>query len=885
MDVPEAVILDHHPADDTLDDRNISISSNSRHALPFVAAPTSSITQQQPPQANKRLYRVAENKWVTRDIAALDFLLNIPLQAEAKIVRDGYLQQTKQQEEYESTSSSDENNHRSSDHRILARSRSKQEHNRQASILKPGDFQGKWWEKWITGSLLQRHGRHYNNNPSNSSHHNSSETSIQQHLLLEGPTRRDKIQPSSLTYTPGRRLEGDDAIRISVPVTTSSLTKQRTIARMAALREWEKQTAHGGTVKTTVASSGAVSKTPANTSSSSVRDYQPPLLDGRLFFSASGSYPVSLMSIVRYEPKREEAQLRRLKLEACGGGGSEFRIPSRGDWRGISYRSLLPRKEYKEHEKHHGAFNRFVLRKNGDNEDDSENDYDDDDTSLSSEDSDVYVPGILDDPDMVLGRHRNVMVGDRVIGPIIASTIQFVEPALLKADLNKQFRERFDGWEPSKSALKYIGARVINGNYVLTEPIQDEDEEEKESMATPIKTRKRQSSTASSLSSDPTANNTHSEKLPTEKQVRMPPSLTLSKIRSLKHQALQVAVKANIEIGTVSLACVNFERLCLDCRVDKSNRRLAFAACLLLASKLNEPNVSLVMQVPEAGINHDGEGKANRFTSFVRPNNRGSTMFASLLEFFTQEWEIGLKQLFDAEWGVFAALGFDLHAQPSQVAFHFKRFMKTLEWSPKNYLGAEMYGYWQESLDQEEDRRRALERRKARLKHRKEEELLNLHIEIEHDLLRRKIKNGSDDSSIQDSLSDAQHEQGRDSTAEHIKKDPASPHKVLRKSSGINFFQRFGMRRIMSAETLFNPQLADNHGQIQALPLYENATVSNSDEHGSSDLGPSSHFERDSGSTGLLDSAEAIVEQPFDIESGVLEMASDDSVDRSNKGR
>ena len=68
----------------------------------------------------------------------------------------------------------------------------------------------------------------------------------------------------------------------------------------------------------------------------------------------------------------------------------------------------------------------------------------------------------------------------------------------------------------------------------------------------------------------------------------MPPSLTLSKIRSLKEQALAAAVRAKLEISTVALAIIYFERLCLDCRVDKSNRRLSFAACLLLAIKINE---------------------------------------------------------------------------------------------------------------------------------------------------------------------------------------------------------------------------------------------------------------------------------------------------------
>lgn len=203
-------------------------------------------------------------------------------------------------------------------------------------------------------------------------------------------------------------------------------------------------------------------------------------------------------------------------------------------------------------------FNRFVRNKNPDADDTSS---DDSSTSTSSsDDSDVYIPGLLDDPGMVLGRHRTVIMGDRVTGPVVSSTIQFVKPALLKAELNKQFRERFDGWEPPKSARKYIGAKVIQGNYVLIDPTDEYDDQSYE------RRRNRQGSI--------TSTSTGSGE-PKEKTIRMPPSLTLSKIRSLKSQILQAAIRANLEIGTVALACVYFERLCLDCRVDKSNRRYA----------------------------------------------------------------------------------------------------------------------------------------------------------------------------------------------------------------------------------------------------------------------------------------------------------------------
>jgi hypothetical protein len=934
MSVPVAIVVhDDEPAESS-DVRNTSLDSTTLSHRQVIHPSNNVVpSSSQPPQ--KRLYRVANNRWVTRDIAALDFLLNIPLAAEASIVQNGYLQQSKQQEDYESNSDDDDNNEHKEDD--IENQRRKESTLSSASAIPAVDPQGRWWEKWISSSLMHNQ----------TTRSRSQSMGVDAHLFLEGPTRQDKqsilANSSLMASAPGRRLEGDEAIRIQIPLTvvgggshpsagnnskisgsltnkvsltsssssnsTNMLTKQRSIARVAALREWERQTAHG------------IPKTPTAVP-------QPPLLDGRLFFSASGSYPVSVYSMIRYEPKREEAQLRRLKLEARGGGGSQFRIPAR-DWRGISYRSLLPRARRVDSDKYAKrtasssdgqeirAFNRFLKEtRERDSDYDAgkvpsrseskDMDYDDDESSLSSDDSNEYVPGILDDPDMVLGRHRNVMMGDRVIGPIIASTIQFVEPALLKADLNKQFRERFDGWEPSKSALKYIGAKVVNGNYILTEPVIDDDEDEpiEEKPLSPLpKNKRRQSSTtSSSAASEISKEHPQSmEKQATEKQMRMPPSLTLSKVRSLKHQALQVALKANFEIGTLSLACVYFERLCLDCRVDKSNRRLTFAACLLLASKLNEPNVGLVMQNTSSNPNNgNGEGIVNRFSSFARPNNRSNTMFAALLEFFTQEWELTLKNLFDCEWGVFAALGFSLHAKPSQVAFHFKRFMKTMEWSPKTYLGAEMFGYWQEALVEEEDRRLVRERRKARLQHRKEEELLNLHIEIENDLLRRNHRSESD-SEDDDDKHDAAVRAGDDAVDPNTSLAPPSqsntlfrrsmsPHRdVSRKSSGITLLQRFGMRRIASTDRLVQEP---SDGARRSLPLFATPSAASSSDTASATVDTPSFPSQppilhQAGISGLSDTAEAAMDlQVLDLEAGLLhDTLSVDSVAGSDKDK
>ena len=664
------------------------------------------------------------------------------------------------------------------------------------------NHQGRWWEKWIA------------NNP-NLSKHSAIDASISrksgaEELELEQPgggggpsleATRQQPPPTSapvtapmmgvhnVVHAPGRRLQGDDAIRVQIPLTvdTSVVTRQRVIARMAITKEWEIKVAHGIADKpTTPATPTVVNRKTVGSNSnalSSNSHVQPPLLDGRLFMSASGSYPHQVFSLLRYEPKKEEAARRRQKLEARGGGGTQFFIMPLRDWRGISYRALLPPRHLDTTKKdkkgnHPFVFDRFATtsstnaatlvkkslsfdndttkhgKKNknfkfsssavvdGDktnrSEDDDNDDADiDEDDEEDEEGADTYAVGLLDDPDMVQGRHRTVMIGDSATGCIVSSTIQFVKPELLKADLNKQFRERFDGWEPPKSQRKYIGARVVDGVYTLIDPsLAAENNETGTVITTTSGDESNQPTTAT------TASVSSSQTTPKNRQVsfaspsssvdagdggtaadttiRMPPSLTLSKIRSLKRQALLAAVKAKLEISTVALAIVYFERLCLDCRVDKSNRRLSFAACLLLAIKINEAHVGLVMSTKKAPSKSSSKGATSIVESFVRPTKKSSQMFSTILEFFIQDWNISLKHLFAAEWGVLASLQFRLHAKPSQVSFHFKRLMKTLDWNPRRYLGTEMYDYWQDALSTEEYQRQEREVRRGILKEKKE---------------------------------------------------------------------------------------------------------------------------------------------------------------------
>ena len=69
-----------------------------------------------------------------------------------------------------------------------------------------------------------------------------------------------------------------------------------------------------------------------------MKQQQPPnttprnaLLDGRVFMSTKKSYPVAVFSTIKYEPKKEETLRRRKQIEAMGGGGTQFVLPER-DW-------------------------------------------------------------------------------------------------------------------------------------------------------------------------------------------------------------------------------------------------------------------------------------------------------------------------------------------------------------------------------------------------------------------------------------------------------------------------------------------------------------------------------------------------------------------------
>ena len=73
-----------------------------------------------------------------------------------------------------------------------------------------------------------------------------------------------------------------------------------------------------------------------------------------------------------------------------------------------------------------------------------------------------------------------------------------------------------------------------------------------------------------------------------EQHPELPPSLTLSKIRSLKRMTVNMCISLDLELSTAAYAIIYFERLCLKKLVTKFNRHLTMSVCLLLATKFNQ---------------------------------------------------------------------------------------------------------------------------------------------------------------------------------------------------------------------------------------------------------------------------------------------------------
>ena len=150
--------------------------------------------------------------------------------------------------------------------------------------------------------------------------------------------------------------------------------------------------------------------------------------------------------------------------------------------------------------------------------------------------------------------------------------------------------------------------------------------------------------------------------------------LTLSKIRSLKRQALNICRTFDIELSICALACVYLEKLVIAEFVTKENRKLVMCVALVLALKFSSPKT------------WDGT----------------KVVLSRLLEHLDRMYSISASEVLSMEFKVYTALGFELRVELYQLEPHLKRLLKVIESDPRMYLGQVMYHRYSELLQEEE---------------------------------------------------------------------------------------------------------------------------------------------------------------------------------------
>ncbi|KAJ1332197.1 hypothetical protein BSLG_009013 [Batrachochytrium salamandrivorans] len=127
-------------------------------------------------------------------------------------------------------------------------------------------------------------------------------------------------------------------------------------------------------------------------------------------------------------------------------------------------------------------------------------------------------------------------------------------------------------------------------------------------------------------------------------------TITLSQIRGLKKSLLEVAQIQDLELSSVATAYVYFEKLVIKNVINKANRKVMGAVCLLLAVKINDPK---------------------------------EVNYANLLETVDKVLDVSPKDVYNLEFHVYAALSFTLFLPLWEVLPHLERIHEAAEKIPE----------------------------------------------------------------------------------------------------------------------------------------------------------------------------------------------------------
>ena len=183
------------------------------------------------------------------------------------------------------------------------------------------------------------------------------------------------------TNAVGRKLKGHNAIVIK--------NKHHKMSEMSAdVRQWEDQLLNGN-YDILLHNYSSIKL------SSSDNKQALPLLSTRMFYSRQRSYPVCLFSVIKYDEKREEAKIEKLK--AGDQRGLEVFYAPKRDWRGNHYQKLIKSMQQDD------GVDVYLLQEGY-----------------------MYDPNFLDDPDLFLGANRHLLHSSIVTGPIISSVLLYI---------------------------------------------------------------------------------------------------------------------------------------------------------------------------------------------------------------------------------------------------------------------------------------------------------------------------------------------------------------------------------------------------------------------------------------------------------------------------